>query len=222
MARKQTPPGGRRPGPPATFSAEIAEAFESTRSVLDGEGVGWALIGGLAVSARAAPRFTYDVDFVVACEAGRVEAVVHAFLARGFLLEALLENRRTREIATVRLRPPRSSTIVDLLFQLTGNELEIAADATEIDVAPGIRSRVASVAHLIATKVFAARDKDREDLANLLLVSTPADVVLARRALTHIQSSGRAPGRRLLRELERAQRSAPAARRRRRRKSTSR
>jgi hypothetical protein len=32
---------------------------------LDGMSAQWAIIGGLAVSARTAPRFTQDIDFAV-------------------------------------------------------------------------------------------------------------------------------------------------------------
>lgn len=38
----------------------------------------WALIGGLAVSARTIPRFTKDLDFAVAvADDGEAESVVH-------------------------------------------------------------------------------------------------------------------------------------------------
>lgn len=140
---------------------------------------------------------------------------MQVFVSRGFALSALLENKVTGNIATVRLKPPRTETIVDLLFQLTGNEAEIAASATELDVAPGVTSRVASVAHLIAMKVLAARDKDREDLGNLLRVASASDLAAAKRALAQIQKAGRAPGRKLVGELARL--LAPAPRRPRRR-----
>jgi hypothetical protein len=52
---------------------------------LDELQVGCALVGGLAVSARAEPRFTRDVDLAVVAGADRAaEAVVGRFLTAGF------------------------------------------------------------------------------------------------------------------------------------------
>lgn len=48
-----------------TALAEIAD-------LLDQKGFAWAVIGGLAVSVRAEPRFTRDVDLAVAVESDPV------------------------------------------------------------------------------------------------------------------------------------------------------
>jgi len=43
----------------------LTAALRGAMAALNDIGVGYALIGGLAVSARAEPRFTRDVDLVV-------------------------------------------------------------------------------------------------------------------------------------------------------------
>ena len=45
----------------ATTLANLTQAMKVLR-------LGWALVGGLAVSARTEPRFTRDIDIVVAVE----------------------------------------------------------------------------------------------------------------------------------------------------------
>ncbi len=44
----------------------LAEAFVRLQGDLKAIGASWALVGGLAVSARAEPRTTRDIDVAVA------------------------------------------------------------------------------------------------------------------------------------------------------------
>lgn len=43
----------------------LEEVLKRAANDLDAVGARWAIIGGLAVATRAAPRFTQDVDFAV-------------------------------------------------------------------------------------------------------------------------------------------------------------
>ncbi len=60
----------------------LARVLTDVRFDLQELGVGAALIGGIAVSARAEPRFTRDVDLAVAVS-GDAEAERLLFLLRG-------------------------------------------------------------------------------------------------------------------------------------------
>jgi hypothetical protein len=52
----------------------------------------WALIGGLAVSARTIPRFTKDLDFAVAvADDDEAEGVVHRLQSRDYAPVEVLE-----------------------------------------------------------------------------------------------------------------------------------
>ena len=56
----------------------------------------WALIGGLAISARSAPRFTKDLDFAVAVGGdAEAEGVVLRLQGRGYRTLQVLEPSRT-------------------------------------------------------------------------------------------------------------------------------
>lgn len=106
---------------------------------LKGLGARFALVGGLAVSVRAEPRFTRDVDLVVAVSTDReAEAIVRALLGRGYRVLAQVEQEAVRRLATVRLQPPgpdRIGLVVDLLFASSGIEIEIVARAEEMTLA---------------------------------------------------------------------------------------
>lgn len=89
---------------------------------LSGTGHLFALVGGLAVSARSEPRFTRDADIAVAV-ASDTEA------------EALIRSSSKRQAAALRQRGSGdhrkpSSPVIDLLFASSGIEPEIVAEAS--------------------------------------------------------------------------------------------
>lgn len=154
----------------------------------------WALIGGLAVSARAEPRTTRDLDAAIAVggdrEAERISADLHA---RGYIYDSMLENQDTGRLATVRLLAPGErpgGTIVDLLFASSGVESEVVDAAEPIEVMPGLAVPVATVGHLLALKILAARPKDLEDIETLMTVATSVDIESTQETLTLIIDRG--------------------------------
>jgi hypothetical protein len=154
----------------------------------DGLGFRWALVGGLAVSARAEPRTTRDVDVVVAVEDDLgAERTVLALRQRGYGdAGQMLEHQATGRLATMRMVSPHDMAVVDLIFASTGIEAEIVADATPVDVLPGVTVHVASLAHLLAMKVLAGRLQDAADFANLFRRASEKDLDDARAALALI------------------------------------
>jgi hypothetical protein len=65
--------------------ASVESALRAAVSDLNAIGVRWALVGGLAVSARAVPRFTKDLDFAVAvANDTEAEEVVHRLQGRDY------------------------------------------------------------------------------------------------------------------------------------------
>ena len=167
----------------------------------------FALVGGLAVSARTEPRFTKDVDLAVAVANDQAAENVVAFLRRrNYRIEALVEQEAAGRLATVRLVPPgEPSLMVDLLFASSGIESEIVEAADTLNLIEGLTIRVATVPHLIATKVLARNDnhrpQDRMDLVALLRTATEKDLVAAREALQLIQVRGFNREKELLKEL---------------------
>ncbi|HXT88992.1 MAG TPA: hypothetical protein VN714_07015 [Trebonia sp.] len=67
----------------------------------------WAIIGGLAVATRAAPRFTQDVDFAVSvADDTEAEEIVHRMSVRGYAVGMMLEQDYVHRLATIRLIRP--------------------------------------------------------------------------------------------------------------------
>ncbi len=159
-----------------------------------------ALVGGLAVSARAEPRTTRDVDFAVAVATDdEAESIVHELVRRGYAVQAVLEQTTTKRMATVRLtHAEQPRVLVDLLFASTGIEPEIVSAAESLTVLAA-QLPVATIPYLIAMKVLARNDRKRpqdwDDLRSLLHNASPEMLQQARSALALIVARGAHRGR---------------------------
>jgi hypothetical protein len=96
MAKKTS--GRRAPDP-------ITQAASRAATDLSEIGASYALVGGLAVSAWAEPRYTRDVDLAVGvADDAEAERVVRELAARNYEIVTVLEQTRTKRLATARLR----------------------------------------------------------------------------------------------------------------------
>ncbi len=165
--------------------------------------VGFAVVGGMAVAARALARFTADIDLAVAVTDDReAEATARLFLADGYAVATELDNTRTHRLATLRLRPPARAhpgippdrlPLLDLLFATSGIEPECVAQATELRFAPGLTLPTARIPHLIAMKCLSESDdrlQDRIDLQYLTASATAADLAQVPALLNLITERG--------------------------------
>jgi Nucleotidyl transferase AbiEii toxin, Type IV TA system len=194
MAKRKAPPGG------------VIDAAARAASLLDALGVPFALIGGVAVGARAEPRFTRDVDLAVSVTGDEAaERLLHALAGSGYVVVTVIEQTGTGRLATARLRHAKNPEVfLDLLFASSGIEPELVESAEPIAYRPGTRLPVARVGHLIALKVLSESDdrlQDRLDLQALAEVATVADWADAERAVRLIRARGYHRGRALLRRL---------------------
>ena len=173
--------------------ASVSRAEAALRRIIsDLEGLGrrFALVGGLAVSARTEPRLTRDADLAVLVADDRdAESLVRDLQARGWRVVAAIEQDVAGRLATVRLAPAEDldGTVADLLFASSGIEPEVVAAADRIEVLLGFAVPVARLDHLIALKVLARDDRtrpqDRVDLAALLARADTATLDETRKAL---------------------------------------
>lgn len=166
-----------------------------------------ALVGGLAVGARAAERTTRDADFVVSVDDDRkAERLIGDLNARGYASTLILEQSDVGRLATVRLVSPLDGvTMVDVLFASSGIEHEIADAAERIDIGAGVLCPVARSGHLLALKVLARSDRrphDDVDIGALLGAMNDVELTRAREALTLIEARGFARGKSLAAELD--------------------
>jgi hypothetical protein len=142
----------------------LLDAIRRIVSDLDAQGSAWALVGGLAVSARTEPRTTRDVDVAVTVpDDAAAEAMIWSLTRAGYTVAGAVEQTDTQRLATVRLHPPSShasGVIVDLLFASSGIEPELVGRATRLEIVAGLELPVASIGDLVALKVL-SRDDDR-------------------------------------------------------------
>lgn len=188
----------------------IEAALRRVAADLGALGQCWAVVGGLAVGARAEPRTTRDVDVAVAVATdAEAEALVHALQARGYKVWALVEQDATERLATARLSVPEAGSggiVVDLLFASSGIEPDLVAAAEEIELVQSLTVPVARIGHLLALKVLARDDRQRpqdwDDIRALLREATDADIDEGRTALRLIVERGYHRGKRLLADLD--------------------
>ncbi len=190
--------------------SRLGRLVETVGADLRRLGFRWALVGGFAVSVRAEPRFTRDIDLAVAVRDDvDAETLVRELSGRGYRVLALVEHERAKRLATVRLTPPgevEGGVVVDLLFASSSLEPELVASADSLEVFPGVRVPVARVPHLIALKLLARDDdrrpQDRVDLRALLAVASSADIAEVRSLLALVSQRGFDRGKDLVADLD--------------------
>jgi predicted nucleotidyltransferase len=189
--------------------SRLEGALRSISSELDRVGHPWALVGGLAVSARVEPRFTRDIDLALAVtDDAMAEALVHRLAGSGYGILASIEQEQVGRLATVRLEAPAegpAGVVVDLLFASSGAEAEVVRGADVLEVLQGLRVPVARTGHLLALKLLSEgshRPQDLVDIVALLHNATPADLEESRQLSVLISQRGYARGRDLLSSLE--------------------
>ena len=176
---------------------ELERLFQRVVDDLESLKIRYAVIGGFAVSARASPRLTADIDFSVLVDSEKhAESILQELIGRSYVPLQFLENRETKRLASARLgvtRQKDSDPRIDLLFHFSGIEREVVLEATE-EMILGKRTRVATLPHLIAMKVLAQDDtrrpKDARDLVELLKKASQDDIQAARTAITLMVSRG--------------------------------
>ena len=202
-----TVPDHESPGPTGAGTSLEAVLYRIEADLTRAH-VSFALIGGLAVSARTEPRFTRDADLAVAvANDAQAEALVHTLRTLDYRIESVVEQKAVGRLATVRLvrGPAPRAPVVDLLFASSGIETEVVTEAEVLELLPRLSMRVAATGHLIALKVLSrddvARPQDLVDLRALLHVATEAELARARRALALIAARGFHRGRNLIADL---------------------
>jgi hypothetical protein len=190
----------------------LAEALIRLGADLQAIRAGWALVGGLAVSARSEPRTTRDIDAaVVVADDREAEQVVVLLRNRGHVPDTVLEHTTADRLSAVRLlrRGDEESIFADLLFASSGIEREIVAEADVLEVLPSLFAPVAKTGHLLALKVLALRPErpqerpqDFADIRELLTVADETELRRARQALDLISRRGFDRGKDLIAEFE--------------------
>ncbi|MCH9650307.1 MAG: hypothetical protein K0U98_18885 [Deltaproteobacteria bacterium] len=169
-------------------------ALEDIGRNIDALGRPWALVGALAVAARAEARATLDVDVAIAVENHQqASEVVSSLRDMGYRWHSDFGGLMTSFLVP---EGPDAGLRLDVLFSLTGIEAEVAKRAERIEVLPGLELPVASLGDLIALKALGAgepgREHDWRDLRALTARSSSKDLVIAHSAIALIGTRGHA------------------------------
>ena len=127
--------------------------------------VEFVLVGGYAVAAHGAPRFTEDIDLFVRISKENASRLFQALNEFGFGNVGIEESDFLEERQVVQLgRPPRR---IDILTGIDGVSWdEVWEFKTEIDVS-GLKCWAIGLDQLIQNKRASGRPQDLADLARL-------------------------------------------------------
>jgi hypothetical protein len=184
----------------------LEESFERALIRLHADlaalGVDWALVGGLAVTFRSAPRFTRDIDLAVAVvEGADSDRLIRGLRDRGYrhLSGRSLFEADDEPLRELRFNSPEGVR-VDLILAWSGIEHEIVESAELFPTGP-ISVPVCRIEHLLATKIHAHRDKDGPDARGILQILSPQEIVRVRELLDLIARRSFVDGRKLQQRL---------------------
>jgi len=174
---------------------DIIHLFKIIERTLKELNIQWALVGGLAVSTHANPRFTNDIDISVSVQSDHeVEQVVFQLQQKQWKAEQILEDEGKNYISTVRfVHFEHPDIFVDLLFASSGIETEIVEGSICLEVFPDIHVHVAQLGHLLALKILSeqeGRAQDTVDIHSLLNEADETDIQLAKEACALITNRG--------------------------------
>jgi hypothetical protein len=148
----------------------VESALRKATADLNAVGVPWALVGGLAVSARATPRFTKDLDFAVAVgNDAEAEDVVRRLrvVASAERLEVLprltVPVATTANLIALKVLAGRNQDLTDL-----GYLIPIASPADLDDAREAVM--------LIQTRGYNREQDVVADLEQLIANSRPAQI----------------------------------------------
>ena len=150
------------------ISESMQQCLADTRELVDAWGVPFAVIGGLCALLRGEPRFTADIDLVIAAEP---DAALHLLdAARHSPFQPLLEDAAefARQAYLLPLHHARTGITVDVSFGATGFEQQLIERA-ELESLGNVRLPVATAEDLILLKLIAGRPRDVEDVNGVVL-----------------------------------------------------
>ena len=159
----------------------LARALAALSGWLAATQVPYALIGGIAVSLQADPRYTQDIDAVVwTDDSSWPELVASAvrFGIRARVDDVLAFAARSRVLLLVH----ESGVPLDVSCGALPFEQVLVESAVVLD-AGGFLVRVARPADLLVMKAVAGRPRDHADIESLLRADPELDVGAARRVI---------------------------------------
>lgn len=168
------------PGKYDLIADEQIRAVELLAEVFAARSIRYALVGGLATLLRGRPRFTLDVDVLLAVPQLALPGLLEELVQRGFTLDVATV---IREYVREHLTAFHFGTVrIDWLKPVLPLYAHALAEASSLMWTEGHPIRVAKAEGLILTKILAFRPQDQVDIETLLSANRDEiDVDLIRR-----------------------------------------
>ncbi len=155
-------------------------SVEAIVRALNGGGVRYLIVGGLAVNAHGFERMTRDIDLVIQLDPGNCSRGLRVLIDIGYQL-AIPETpesfadpikrafwRKEKNMIALKLWSDKHRrTPVDIFVYEPFSFDEEYARSVSFEVADGVSARVVSLEALLAMKREAARPRDLEDINEL-------------------------------------------------------
>lgn len=192
----------------------LEEALEALTDALNDVGAPWMIIGGVAIIAHGVRRMTADIDAVVRGDRASPEALVRALRRWSIVPRIQGAEAFARDNLVLLARHDPSGVELDISFGWTQFEIDAIAAGAATRYGD-VTAPMARAEDLVVFKAMAARPKDIEDAATLLLLHRNIDVDRVRQRLGELAALADEPA--LLDGLEaaiaqaRATRSRPTA-----------
>ncbi len=143
----------------------LRQAFEALVATLIERGVGYAIIGGMAIIQHTRVRTTDDIDVLLTVPQTAMPGLFEALRQRGFDLDLERSIREFRDGGFTSIR--FADVIVDLMQPLLPAYVHVLDRAITTDIL-GHRVRISSAEGLIVMKLIAMPPQDEADVQDLL------------------------------------------------------
>jgi predicted nucleotidyltransferase len=143
----------------------LQQAFESLVSVLNGRGIRYAIIGGIAALQHTRVRTTDDIDVLVSIPQVAMPGFFEALHDSGFTLELTKSVKELRDEGITSIR--YGTVLIDLLRPVIPVYMRVLDRAVDAEI---LRQhvRIISAEGLIVTKLIAMRPQDEIDIQEVL------------------------------------------------------
>jgi hypothetical protein len=148
---------------------ELNRDFKDLLRLFSLKSVRYLLIGGYAVILHGHPRFTNDLDLVIANDSENIDRCVDALRSFGFTGDSVSARLFALPRSLVRLGV--APVKIEILTFLEGVDFDVAYSRRETRQVEDIQLDVISLGDLIANKNAVARDLDLLDVKELIKVN---------------------------------------------------
>lgn len=161
------------------MSAPRPVEFERVIAALNESGVDYLIVGGVAVVLHGVGRLTADLDVVVDLERDAALKAMTSLEALGYQPRPPVEIKQfaepelrqqwieTKGMQVFSLWDPKGELpVLDVFVNYPLDFSKLLDESVEVDIG-GLKTRIASVEHLMAMKSGTGREKDERDITEL-------------------------------------------------------